>query len=234
MNRLFLTAIALFLSMTLPGKAQNLPVNTIISGLIDGEGLSASVNVYNQNQYPVFCESIDVSLRVSDAEFDRPLGSLNYQFGNIYINPNSSVSQTGIGRNVVSDLRKQPAGAKVSNVNANLNQCHEANFRNYCQFALKSEEEQKTLDTLNRFFGVAQCSDWYAETVEKINLSNSGITNLSPLSFFYNLHELRIGGNPIHSVSPLKNLKYLDRVCIKHTPLAESESLNAPYSYRCE
>jgi Leucine-rich repeat (LRR) protein len=225
--------LALFTTVK-PAHSQMLPLSVTVQSRVDAVGESAELSLTNSTDSPMICENLDVSLTVIRAESDLPVGSLDSRFAHIFLYPGQTLTQSNLGVSDLQRLRGTDPSVRLFKIIPTLGSCKVAEFVDYCQYAPMSAGERKTVDVLNRSFGVTDCHDWRADLITKIKLPYSHIEDLRPFAYFRNLEVLRVGGNPIRSIDGLQNLKNLEKVCVANTPIASGPSLSAPYSTRCE
>lgn len=212
---------------------RDLPLSVSVGTRLDAQGDSAEVMLTNPTQAPLLCERLDVSLSVIRAENDLPAGTIDLRYQNIFLRAGESLTESAIGANELKRLRYAEPSARLFRIIPSLGACRVAEWSDYCNHAPLSIEERKTVDVLKDAFGARACEELRADDIFKINLAYTGIRDLQPLAYFPNLTSLRLGGNPIASVTPLYKLEHLKRACLGQTPVAARGPLRDPFRTDC-
>ena len=237
-------------------SVMNMNPATVLSARVNPNGDSADLSLENKSQFPVYCESLNVEVKMVDGEFEQAMGSLNFNYSSIYLQAGEKTTEKEIAKSEVAELRKQSRGAKVSNVVPGAFSCQKATFQNYCESGSRGSDENATLDVIKSLFGTRLCSDIQADTVASLVLRNLSLKSLVPLQFFerlvtldlknnyvsdlsplqglQNLQKVNLIGNPVASVASLLTLPSMNKVCIGDTPLYDSlTTISYPLTRSC-
>jgi hypothetical protein len=205
-----------------------------MSALVDRSHDYGSVHFVNHTDKPVVCDSTYVSISAIRSEFDEKAFSVDVSFAPVFLKAHQVKMLSGVGVEELKTLQSSDPSFRISLMVPHLVGCRTAEFFDYCEYSDKSDAEKETLTVLSNAFGLKRCADWQSDSIEKIKLTNSGISDLTVMQYFRNLRVLRIGSNPISSVDPLLGLPYLEKVCVQDAPVSVLPGYEAVFNSKCK
>ena len=212
----------------------DLRLSVALESRLDARGEAAEVALTNATEFPQICDRLDVSLAVIRTENDLPAGDIELRFTNIFVRPGETLTEANVGAAALQQQRVGDPTARLFRITPTLGNCRKAEWVDYCGHAALSAGERKTVEALETAFGARDCAELRAEDIFKVALPHAGIADLRPFAYLPNLAVLRLGGNPISSIEPLRTLGKLTQVCVGHTPVAAQGPLTGAFSRNCD
>jgi Leucine-rich repeat (LRR) protein len=195
--------VALLLTFTSLAEAENeFKTLTEISKSRDKVSISAT----NSLPYDLICEKMITKIKICLIKsFCDTSHNIEIQKNNVYINKNS----TRVFEPIDAFAEDQSARVHVVNdASTELHDCKPAEFRDYCNYAMKSSNDIFTLNILLRQQGVKKC-EIDPRNVKDLDLKKYNIQSVKPLEFYSGLEKLNLQANDISDASPLSSLQNL-------------------------
>ena len=231
---LFSMMMSLFFVTHVQAFDRGINPNVSMSALVDRSLDYGRVQFVNHSDKPVVCDSSSVSISAIRSEFDEKAFSVDVIFAPVFLKAHQSKMLSGVGVEELKVLQSSDPSFRISVMVPHLLGCKTAEFFDYCEYSEKSDAEKETLAVLSNAFGLKKCADWQPDSIEKIKLTNSGISDLTVMQYFRNLRVLRIGSNPISSVDPLLGLPYLEKVCVQDSPVSVLPGYETVFNSKCK
>lgn len=223
-------ALSLFVvALSHPGAQAGrleIPIEATVASQIAPNGDSAQVMLKNNSPEPLLCDSISATVSFVEGEFNQKIGEASPRFRDVFVRAGETLTET-IGASELRLLKEQGRNARIYNATAQLGSCRIATLEDYCAHATLSADEKKTIDALNRHYGVRGCEDWHPEYQTTLHLSRKGLTDLTPIAFFRNLRVLSVHQNSVRDLSPLSRLSDLREVHLENNPIESVDAIRA-------
>jgi hypothetical protein len=178
---------------------------------------SVSVELINNNSNDLICSSVEISIKVQDREFRENLGTpVIYLTDQYFLNKSSKSEIVDL-----DELGYDSSKVVIDSVRSSVSDCRKPSFEEYCELALKTTEEQYTLDVLMRNDGTWDCNQLDNAVGKYLTIKRSNIVNIKPISFLTNVKYLNLKINKISTIDELLNLKNLIKINISDNPVID-------------
>lgn len=183
---------------------------------IDRTKGEVGVKLINKTQDDLFCQNIEVEIRLRDKQFGEPMGSFTYNFSNAYVIENSQleISET------LSGLGLDESNITIDNLIVRSSSCVEANFQNYCEHHPEvSTDDSDSIRLIMNKARTTRCSEVEASIGKNLYLKNRRIVSFKPFTYLRRLKSLHLQENLIESLSGVEKLKQLKVLKINGNPI---------------
>jgi hypothetical protein len=198
------------------------------SVVISPDGRSISLGISNYRKQDYFCKQIDLELEFVSANYSQNLGVLNLTLVDQYVPAESSIQYEELDSHYIAEFRAHNPTAIVNRVYRNAS-CKPASFADYCTYAKKSVEEERTIEEMMDWAYEFRCDRLEKDIGRTLKLINRNIVSLKPISFLKNLTYLSLYNNQVEDLHWLSELDSLQKVIVSKNPVKSiSDITNLP------
>lgn len=212
-----LLKIGTLLLLALPAQAVSVNSQSV---LISPNGKDVSLSLTNYRHEDYFCEQIDLELEFVSSNFSQNLGVMGMTLIDQYIPARSTKEHLVVDSEAIQSFRSRSPGAVVNRVNKRAS-CRKATFRDYCEFAEKSSEEEHTIEQMMDWASEFRCEKLEKDIGSTLRLIRRNIVSLKPISYLKRLKTLSLFKNDVSDLSPLANMRYLQKLIVSHNPVKD-------------
>jgi Leucine-rich repeat (LRR) protein len=207
-----------------------------IQSVIDPSLKSFSSKVSNQFEWDIYCKQLVFRGEIEDPEKYQSLGEKIVVKENVYLRAKAekhSTTELNFSEKEISEFTEKlsTASIKAVRLDESLSHCEYGTFYTYSFYASKSQSEELSLDLIFKElknFRPIEIQAKLAE-VKRLDFSNTAMTDLKPLQFFYALKKLDLANTRASDLRPLAALPRLEWIDISST---EVKTLKALMNFR--